>query len=1023
MSEKTQQPTQTNEYLQRGSVWRKWDLHIHTPYTKKNNQYNVAKGSDVWSKFCKQLEESDVAVFGITDYFSADNYFTFIDKFKKEYPRSEKRFLPNIELSTSYVVNKAQEEVNIHLLFNTSIKNLKQKLETFLQKLKTNKTTSEGLNITASELNSQSDYEGATTTREFIEKALIETFGSKVDLKNCVLIFTAVNNDGIRTETEVIDGKTRGKKRKAIITDELDKFSDGFFGNSGNVAYFLNENRLEGSEKTKPKPVISGSDAHSFNQLADWSGKHVDDGKVLKEITWIKADPIYDGLKQIIYEPKSEERVFIGGVAPIHKNTSKVIDRIEIRNSKKWFTNSPIPLNENLISVIGEKGSGKTALADFIALAGGDFIQDKKDQASFIYKALIPTKQITETIEGCEITLHWKNGDKDSIVVDKELSKYQIKGKVKYLSQSFIEKRCRPEHFEELQQEIEDIIFQHIPTPDRLGETTFDGLKKRKTSSIQVEKSECRRTISELNAEIFSLEEDIASLDDKKKEKAKLEKEQGELEKQKPKPTTDKEKEIEKKLTALNEHKENLEAEVAKLNSHLATVENIKTKTASLKKYAKQQLSNIQTELNSIGLTSKNLQFSITPNFLEEVEKKQKEFKEKIEQIKGTLEASEAKTETKPKELKPEDLKEESIKDLTLNNTQAWIDKIESVSSVVESTRKAIKEYDSKITKIKKRVAELDKSTKEIEGVKIATLPNKISERDKTYKEFFKLLASEKKMLEELYSPLKDKTKKEQETQMEFFARIELGVDSFNRKAKTVLDFSRKGQYYRGEDTLYKKIKDVAEVIELGEVEDIAGEMKKFYDTFSKDKEGKDVSLYPQLLQGKKPIDFYNWFFDTTDFKVAYNIKYQKTSLELLSPGKKGVVLLLMYLVLDTEGSIPLIIDQPEENLDNKSVYPSLVDYFRDIKRRRQVIVITHNPNLVLNTDAEQIIVANFDAVPNVQLSRISYVSGAIENSFISTKAKIPLEKRGIREHGLDILEGGRTAFRKRREKYGKTAE
>lgn len=1023
MTKPKQQPIKIDEHLQRGSIWRKWDLHIHTPYTKKNNQYSVAKGSDVWSEFCRRVEESDVAVFGITDYFSADNYFVFINKFKEKYPKSEKRFLLNVELCTSYVVNKAQEEVNVHLLFNPSIQNHEQKVKTFLQKLKTNKTTGEGLNITTSELNSQSDYEEATTTREFIGQALLETFGSKVDLKNYVLIFTAVNNDGIRTETEKVDGKLRGKKRKAIITDELDKFSDGFFGNSGNVAYFLNENRLESSKEIEAKPVISGSDAHSFKQFSDWSGKHVDDEKELREITWIKADPTYDGLKQIIYEPKSEERVFIGGTIPVHKNTSKVIDRIEIRNSKKWFTDSPILLNENLASVIGEKGSGKTALADFIALAGGDFIQDKKDQASFIYKALIPTKQITETIEGCEIILHWKNGESDTIVIDKELSKYQPKGKVKYLSQSFIEKRCRPEHFEELQQEIEDIIFQHIPITDRLGETTFEGLKKRKTASIEVRKSEYRRTISEINAEIFSLEEDISSLDNKKKEKADLEKEQRELEEQKPKPTTNKEKEIEKKLTYLNERKENLEGEVAKLNSHITTIENIKTKAASLKKYAKQQLLNIQAELNSIGFTIEDIKFSITPDFLEEVEKKQKEINRKIKQIKGSPKSFEVESESETPELKPEDLKEGSIKDFTLNDTQAWINKLESISSVVESTRKAIKEYDNKIIKIKKRVGELNKSIKEIEEVKIAELPKKVSERDETYKEFFKLLASEKKTLEELYSPLKTKTKKEQETQMEFFARIELGVDSFDRKAKTVLDFSRKGQYYRGEDALYKKIKNVAEAVELGEVEDIAGEMQKLYDTFSKNKEGEKVNISYQLLKGKNRMDFYNWFFDTTDFKVAYNIKYQKTSLELLSPGKKGVVLLLMYLVLDTEGSIPLIIDQPEENLDNKSVYPSLVDYFREIKRRRQVVVITHNPNLVLNTDAEQIIVANFDAVANSQPSRISYVSGAIENSFVSTKAKIPLEKRGIREHGLDILEGGKAAFRKRREKYGKAAE
>jgi hypothetical protein len=180
----------------RGSEWKKWDLHVHTPHTQKNNQYSAAKGGNVWDKFCKRIEESDVSVFGITDYFSANNYFTFIEEFKKNYPASEKRFLPNVELCTSYVVNKAQEEVNIHLIFNPSIKNLEQKISTFLQKLKTNKTTNEGLNITASELNSQSDYEEATTTREFISQALMDTFGNKVDLKNYVLIFTAVNNDG-----------------------------------------------------------------------------------------------------------------------------------------------------------------------------------------------------------------------------------------------------------------------------------------------------------------------------------------------------------------------------------------------------------------------------------------------------------------------------------------------------------------------------------------------------------------------------------------------------------------------------------------------------------------------------------------------------------------------------------------------------------------------------------------------------------------------------------------------------------
>ncbi len=78
------------------------------------------------------------------------------------------------------------------------------------------------------------------------------------------------------------------------------------------------------------------------------------------------------------------------------------------------------------------------------------------------------------------------------------------------------------------------------------------------------------------------------------------------------------------------------------------------------------------------------------------------------------------------------------------------------------------------------------------------------------------------------------------------------------------------------------------------------------------------------------------------------------------------------------------------------------VDYFKIAKKRRQIIIITHNPNLVLNTDAEQIIVANFEAVPNIYKARITYLTGAIENSYINKQLNIPLLQQGIREHGAE---------------------
>jgi len=755
-------------------------------------------------------------------------------------------------------------------------------------------------------------------------------------------------------------------------------------------------------------PVISTSDAH----------KPEDIGK----FTWIKADPTYEGLKQILYEPKPGERAFIGELPPTFKNPSKIIDKVEKKNSKKWFGTDPILLNENLVSVIGEKGSGKTALVDLIAFASGDFALEEKDQASFLYKALIPTKQIPETIEECEVIVHWKNGEQDRITIKKDLSGYQSKKKVKYLSQSFIEKRCRPENFEELQREIEGIIFQHIPISDRLGETTFEGLRYRKTEGIEVQKAQCRRNISDLNNEIFSLEEDIASLDTKKEEKTKLENELAELESQKPKPTTEKEIKIEKRLSLLNGHKTILDEKIANLKLQIVSIDSIRTKISTLKSHIEKQLSQIKGDLEKLGLSYEKIEFAINPDFTAALAQKEAEINEELRKIEEVVGVDED-TQIEGQEVKLEDLPENKIEGLSLSETKEWIKKLESISTIVESTRKAIQEYDEKINMIKARLKELEKSISDIEKLKKPSLPEKEQARKKAYSDYFKILAKEKSILEELYAPLRNKASTKDGIQMEFFARIELNVESFFRKGQNVLDFSRKGRYYRGEKVLFEAIKDIAVSIELGEVEDITGEIEKLHNSFKTDKDGKELDIQSQLLKGKKKLDFYNWIFDTTDFKVAYNIKYQGTSLELLSPGKKGVVLLLMYLVLDTENSVPLIIDQPEENLDNKSVFPSLVNYFREIKRRRQVIVITHNPNLVLNTDAEQIIVANFDAGPNTQSSRIAYVSGAIENSFVSKKAKIPLEQRGIREHGLDILEGGKTAFRKRREKYGKTAE
>jgi predicted ATPase len=95
--------------------------------------------------------------------------------------------------------------------------------------------------------------------------------------------------------------------------------------------------------------------------------------------------------------------------------------------------------------------------------------------------------------------------------------------------------------------------------------------------------------------------------------------------------------------------------------------------------------------------------------------------------------------------------------------------------------------------------------------------------------------------------------------------------------------------------------------------------------------------------------------------------------------------LLLLHLSIDTSDDRPLTIDQPEENLDPKSVYDILVPHIRSARRRRQVIIVTHNPSLVVNTDADQVIVADSVRRERGKLPEISYSASA---STASTRAR-----------------------------------
>lgn len=157
-------------------------------------------------------------------------------------------------------------------------------------------------------------------------------------------------------------------------------------------------------------------------------------------------------------------------------------------------------------------------------------------------------------------------------------------------------------------------------------------------------------------------------------------------------------------------------------------------------------------------------------------------------------------------------------------------------------------------------------------------------------------------------------------------------------------------------------------------------------------------------------------------YYLDFGITYKNDPLQRMSPGKKGLVLLKLLIDLSDE-EWPVLLDQPEDDLDNRSVYYDLVTFLKRRKSQRQIIVVTHNPNLVIGADSDEVIVANQDGQDLGRDNRkfkFEYVSDALENSFNKNKAEEPhiLYQKGIREHVCEVLEGGQEAFQKRERKY-----
>lgn len=132
--------------------------------------------------------------------------------------------------------------------------------------------------------------------------------------------------------------------------------------------------------------------------------------------------------------------------------------------------------------------------------------------------------------------------------------------------------------------------------------------------------------------------------------------------------------------------------------------------------------------------------------------------------------------------------------------------------------------------------------------------------------------------------------------------------------------------------------------------------------------------------------------------KIIYVNDDEFVDLHKTSPGTQTNA--VMEYILHSESTTPLFIDQPEDNIDNEARYSQLTKWIRKQKYNRQIILVTHDANIVINGDAENVIIANHDE------KNFRYEYGALEYG-------------NILDNAARILDGGKTAIHRRIEKYG----
>jgi len=353
------------------------------------------------------------------------------------------------------------------------------------------------------------------------------------------------------------------------------------------------------------------------------------------------------------------------------------------------------------------------------------------------------------------------------------------------------------------------------------------------------------------------------------------------------------------------------------------------------------------------------------------------------------------------KQQKAKHLEEQAVLNAKLNEPQLLYQKYLKVKEVWESKLKELtgaSDEPDTLNGLKARIAQLE------------SLPNKLDERRiqrlELTGEIFDVLNGQRNAREQLFKPVQDLIQGNslirEDYKLQFQATLGGSPDIMAGTLFTLI--KQNSGDFRGEDESYGAVRRIAEKYSLNKRDDVLNFVTELHAKIEEAASGNSkgaIGISSILRKDKIASDVYDLLFGLSFLEPRYSLLFQDAQIEQLSPGQRGALLLIFYLLVD-KGRNPIILDQPEENLDNETVVSLLAPVLSEAKKSRQIIMVTHNPNLAVFCDAEQIIYSSFDRQND---SKIAYMSGAIENPVINS-------------HVVNVLEGTKPAFNNRRIKY-----